>query len=116
MATNSALALKQMMQDLQLKREALSEQLTAFHTLQEEVGVLRQKAPTDPLARMRLDKLGHAMQGELGSLNQRIIDGLEQLQSHFQSLEQSFKQTGEGAATSATAPQLAKPTFGRQFI
>ncbi|MGQ5524515.1 hypothetical protein ACUHMQ_14820 [Chitinimonas sp. PSY-7] len=114
--TNSAIALKQMMQDLQTRQQALGEQLAMFNSLQEEVAALRKKAQTDPVAQSRLTKLKNAMQGELGTLNQRINDGVEQLQSHFQSLEQSFRHNGEGAATSATVPHLAKSKIGRQFI
>ena len=113
---DSASALKHMMQDLQMRQQALGEQLAMFNSLQQEVESLRKKAQTDPVAQSRLNKLKNAMQGELGTLNQRINDGLDKLQSNFQMLEQSFKQSGEGAAKPSTVPHLAKSTVGRQFI
>lgn len=114
MSQQSTHPLQHLMQDLQLRQHKLGEQMAAFQALQQEIADLKTKAPHDPEAQQRLERLSRAMQQELRPLREQLGECMGRLQTHFTSLEASLKQPDSGSPAGTTAK--AAPSLGRRFI
>ncbi|ACY83718.1 hypothetical protein RYR28_002908 [Edwardsiella piscicida] len=107
--------LLQLMQDLQRRQRKLGEQIDAFHTLQQEIATLHERAPHDPQARQRLERFSHAMREEIAPLRQRLDDNISRLQTHFSALGATLRQGG-GQASPPPDGAGHSPTIGHDFI
>lgn len=79
--------------DLQLRQQKLGKQMKDFMTLQQEIVILKQKAPQDISAQQRLARLASAMQGELGNLNAKFSQDMESLKENMAQLEAALQGT-----------------------
>ncbi|ACR68166.1 hypothetical protein DBV23_03560 [Edwardsiella ictaluri] len=107
--------LLQIMQDLQQRQRKLGKQIDAFHTLQQEIATLHERAPHDPLARQRLERFSRAMREEIAPLRQQLNDCISRLQTHFTALNATLKQ-GNRPAPSHPDGTGRSPAIGHDFI
>ncbi|KJY94148.1 hypothetical protein TW84_00405 [Vibrio neptunius] len=98
--------IKSVMDDLNIRRSMLAEQMKEFEQLQSEIQVLVEKSAHDPEARRKLEKLNQAFPQGFNHSQQAIMSKVTQLEDNFKRLEDGFKTLGD---SDVQKPEPSKP-------
>ncbi|QAU24331.1 hypothetical protein EO087_10295 [Dyella sp. M7H15-1] len=117
MAVADHVIIKNIMQDLEKRKQPLGQMIHDLHYLQDAIAELRQRASTSAEARQRIAKLERVAGSDIGELAQHINGNIERLHTSFSALKASFTQ---GVRTTPASPASLKsrkvPIKGRKFI
>ena len=91
--------MKAVMNALNDRRGALTEQIQEFESLQGEIQELMGRANHDPDAREKLNKLNQMFPEGMSSPQKEIMKKVTQIEDGFKALQQGFMELGETEAS-----------------
>ena len=83
---------KEMVADLSQHKGQLHKQMLQFQSLQKEIELLRERAPTDPESQKKLDRLNTLFSGDLKALKTDLTEKILAMQANFTNLSKQLKQ------------------------
>ncbi|MCC7005272.1 MAG: hypothetical protein IT497_01340 [Ottowia sp.] len=83
---------KEMVADLSQHKGQLHKQMLQFQSLQKEIELLRERAPTDPESQKKLDRLNTLFSGDLKALKTDLTEKILTMQTNFTNLSKQLKQ------------------------
>lgn len=98
--------IKSVMNDLQQRKMALGLQLKEFQDLQNEINQLVERSPNDQNAMAKLIKLKNAFPEGFELQQGKVMNKVNELESHFKVLEQQFNFLGEIESTEDNENEL----------
>ncbi|AQS36197.1 hypothetical protein Sps_01008 [Shewanella psychrophila] len=87
--------IKSVMNDLNQRKAALGQQLNEFKELQVEINQLVERSDKDADAMAKLIKLKNAFPEGFEFQQAKVMNKVDELESHFKNLEQQFNVLGE---------------------
>lgn len=105
-----------MIQDMQKRQKDIAEQMKDFNALQEEIAELKRRAPNDASARSRLEKLAHALKGELAPLNARVLQCANRIEKNMETLKTSLKATDQRSDEESAPKMKAGGALTKSFF
>ncbi|MPY23993.1 hypothetical protein [Shewanella sp. YLB-07] len=87
--------IKSVMNDLNQRKSALGQQLKEFQGLQVEINQLVERSDNDADAMAKLIKLKNAFPEGFEFQQAKVMNKVDELETHFKSLEQQFNVLGE---------------------